>query len=702
MSTTTTPPAERQALHYGRLKNLTARRPRGWVKIAVPFDSPINSAAHTEFVTDRGLRLPALRAFNVGTHSWIWAVRAPFSEGQTIEGHFMAPLTDTISGVYQPHPWVSDNLNALIPACSIRLKQPDGSTDDHLTEIVSGPTLVSSSEAHQRWHTVSKAAGFVLNTWTTFWSYSPVADFSAALVWSDPTNPEPGIRVEGIALEVGEYPVLDHARRHGIEWQPVRKGDVKDGKWVLVLSGPRSFSDGSGLPLTGRLLCLPQDLTAPMPPDLQQDLEEIFAGLEGPLVGAMAGYEWDGHWLAHGNVARLHTLFNEQQMVARVDGWLHELPAGGDWYDRRSLGCSRVPAQTGGQEDFGSTKGTPAFFDPAWLHQAQESVHADLLRAFCYHEASGQPMDPADHPEWRSWAFRTHWRGSGDYLGKRALLWGEGGDTGWTGYDDEHRSQNNLAAHYALTGDPLDLYLIERSSAHDIASAAHYGYVDSARAFGRRALTYANVMLLSDPGSELYNRQKELLAAELDLILANWTPAKYAHGIDVLGVSTDARSGITYDGQPIPYWSPWVNAILCVGAYAAWKVTRDTRWLDIVRRVSRTVTRYAYFLNPEDSLWWSCDAVAWGTPQLGVEEGAPLPAAAYAMGSTLIFPARGGVAEWQLMAPLIFIETHEASDPDMPRALDIVRDFTQNHEATSQDQAEWMACVDVVPPQPIK
>lgn len=688
MTTTTVPPT-RKELAFVRLTNPTSRAPRGWVKVAVPYDRI--PGEYTTFRTSRGLDWPAFRAFSVGTHSDIWAVRGTFAPNQTVDGHFLEPEPGPAVVVpFTPHHWVSDSAAALVMTCTIRIKG-----QDYDTQIVDGPRLETQSSAHQRWHTISKVNGFVLESWITVWSGRPVVDYSAALVWSDPTTPEPAIAVDGISLSVGEFPVLDFAARHGCPWEP-----VKADKWVKILSGPRKISDGSGLPLSGRLLCLPQNFGDPMPPDLVESLEELYAAYEAPLLGACDSETWNGRWLSHMNVARLRNAAAEQAMADKVTAWRFGAPVGGDWYDTRSLGCTKTPSQTGSQEDFGATKGTPAFFDPYWILQAQESVHADLFRGYCFHEASGLRMRAEDHPGWVTWQQRTHFPASTDTLGKRRPGWGEGMETGWKGYDDEHRSQNNLHAFYALTGDPIAGYLIERSSNADIACAAHKnGYIDSARAFGRRAGCYASVKRLAYPQSIEDARQDKLLEALIELTYLAWTGASNQWGMALIGHGIDERSGITYEGKPVPYWSPWTNAILAGGAYACWKATKDPRWLDVAENVSRTVTKWAYFEGP-GGLWYSCDAVAWGCPAIGLQEGEPLPESAYNVDSTLVVSSRGGVADWQITAPLVFIETADPNDPELPRAKKIVEAFTRNEEATDQNRAEWLACVKSIPPVP--
>lgn len=76
-----------------------------------------------------------------------------------------------------------------------------------------------------------------------------------------------------------------------------------------------------------------------------------------------------------------------------------------------------------------------------------------------------------------------------------------------------------------------------------------------------------------------------------------------------------------------------------------------------------------------------------------------MPAQWYDRESTLVSVSIGGVSTWTENAVLIFIETHEANDPDMARAQEIASVFTPGPQA-SERTAEWHACVRSVPPVP--
>jgi hypothetical protein len=134
------------------------------------------------------------------------------------------------------------------------------------------------------------------------------------------------------------------------------------------------------------------------------------------------------------------------------------------------------------------------------------------------------------------------------------------------------------------------------------------------------------------------------------------------------------------------------------GIYAVWKWNGDEVWLNIVRRVARTIVKWGSF--KADDGWWLCNNVHYpsvGAPPLSYtanQLGDPLPADWYKKDSTLVNHARGGVATWTFPAFLMFIETVEdENDPDLPRAREVVEQWTGGSESPNPRTAEWWACV---------
>lgn len=710
----------------GKLFNPTNFRREEWCPIAVPYQDGKKLSVESTFQTDRGLKLRAVKCEDVGTHSTMFRVYAPFGPQQDIGGKLVTLGTEKpASFVY--HPWTTDQPKRLVPAIAVRI---DGV--DHwcrkfdLLEIESGHGSNNGQTQHpcyQRWHFRGKCgnSGFLVEGWVTFYHLSPVADVRVGIVWSDRNDPSHDKWIEGILFETGEYTKFDFGLRNGQLAVPVHNGNG----WINAVIGSGGtnrkslgFVDGSGIPLMGRMLCLPQDpawLPENFDPEseigeqLQEDLMTLHAANEMPVYGVCERSVWDGKWLAHGNVANIYR--TTQQIEADAEsiwqGFLPRLDRFAGFYAPRPIGTTEGPAVTGDQEDFNATKGWPAVNagDARWIHFAMYSVVADYFRGYMHYE-NGLPLDPSKHQNWTTWSGYTHWHKnlSPDRLGKADMPWGARLATGWIGYDDQHRSQNNLAAVYALTGDPILKFIIDHMSTSDIANVRYkraFG-IGAPRAVGRLALCWSHFLRLTDVASPIHWRFRTLLDDKIRMFKAKWKGDEVAGPVDILVAGLDNRHGITWEGQAVPSWVVWEHGLLLQGAYAAWKVTGDDQWLHVVQRVSRTILKYGTFKDTFDG-WWFCNNVHWsslGQSPLNLSEGEPMPRKHYTKASTLVNFARGGVADWTFPAMLMFIETADENDPDLAQAREIVAQFTKNADSDDARTAEWWACTGAVVPTP--
>lgn len=702
----------------GVLTNPAPLRRREWTPIAVP--QGVLSSTRLVFVTDRGLLLRALRSEQVGTHSDIYRVFAPYGGFQTLSGEFATLSEPPPDDPFKAHPWVVDNMEKLIPKLELRLRNGSGALVTYRSnEPFDALAVEIANDCMVRWSFVSRLgnSGFVAEGSVSFYDNSPVADVRVAVVWSDRNNPAHDMQIEGLFFLTGEPVVFDFAVRTGMSPLPVNTGQY----WATLVCGPISFIDGSGLPLIGRMLCLPESPESLPSYDpltynsndpganVAQDIETLLASVHAPTYGLCGPGTWNGKLLAHRNQPRIGRPFEQVEFMATaaLDSFFNEtLTAAGQFYDARPIGIGKTPGQTGDQQDFGSQKGWEAIvaIEPRWLHLALFSVTSDFFRGFMHYEANGTRLNPLQHPSWTTWGSRTHYSTSvsPDRLGKGPAPWGAGESTGWWGYDEEHRSQNNLAVLYALTGDPLLRYIIEHHSTTDIAGVRHkleFG-TGAPRAIGRQVHCWANFIRLFPDGSPVGQRFRALIDRMAFLTMRDWLGDKFSGPVDIISDRTDPRMGITHDGVVLPAWSCWEHGLFAVGAYAAWKETKDPRWLTLVRRVCRTIVRYATFRDEQG--WTFVSTCHWPKPGVGptgVEEGQPMPAQYYSRTSRLVTPEVGGVSTWTQNAVLIFIETHEANDPDMARAQEIASVFTPSNPQDPRS-AEWEACVRSVPPVP--
>lgn len=713
--TTTAPPL--RTGFRARLVNAAPFRRREWVRVALPCGA-LSGSTRFSFITDRGVRLRAVKFETIGTHSDIWLVFTPFDGMQVIDGEFVADSVASINP-FTLHPWVGDEPNKLLPLIEVRIRM-GLSVVPHRTElpfpVLGAEPIVSDGALRFAFQAPVGSLGFMAEGWVTFFDNSPVADVRIALVWSDRRNPEHDYYVEGISFLSGEPVVFDFARLNGMSERPVWNGT----HWVTQVSGPIGFIDGSGLPLIGRMLCLPRDGDSLPQYDpgtysmddpaanIAQDYETLTAGQFVPVLGVSDAFS--GKLLASKNLPRLSIPFAQQQSLARAGalGFFAQFgQSPGTFYTTpRPIGIGRNPGMTGDQNDFGAQKGWEAVtaMEPLWLYQALHSVVADFFRGVMHYEQNGQRLNPDAHPQWVTWSGGTHYSPSvsPDRLGKRLPVWGDRVATLYESYDEEHRSQTSLALLYALTGDPLLRYIIEHYSTTDVAGVRHrlnFG-TGAPRAIGRQLHCWANFLVLFPEGSVVRNRFRALIDRAVQVMLDTWYGGRFPGPVDIISDRTDPRMGITWNNEVMPAWSVWEHGLFAVGAYAAWKVTKDARLLDVIRRVCRTVVRYGAF---QDDLGWTfLSTVHWpksGIGPTGVAEGQPLPAQFYTRESSLVQPLNGEVSLWTRNAVLIFIETIEEGDPDLPRARSLCASFAQGDTSDTR-MAEWYACVQSIPPVP--
>ena len=455
------------------IRSLTASPRETWCAVTYPQDGGPDWP-YAIFKGQNGERWPAVRGRDLGTERRIYWIRAATQDDRPVSG-----VLESSSGIghFTPHPWVVDNVPALLPSFIVV------KNGTHYAQRSMGLFRAEASAAHERWiHRADIAElGFVIETALTIKHLDPVVDLETAIIWSTRKDPEPDYYVDGIYMKTGELPALDDATRNGIG-QPKRIGM----EWWTAIAGPIGFIDGSGLPITGRLCCFLQDLShlPAEPGELERNgIRDLIAGMQGPVLGVCT--DQDGAWIGHGNVPRLvdGLKLAEREWQAH----LNRMQFNAGWYAQRPLGNSKLAGSTGAQEDFGACKGTFALLgDPRHIDAYRYSALGDFFRGTCLYEDS-QPMEMSAHPQLWMWDGYRHWnRGvSPDRIGKREYAWGERGATGWSGYDDQHRGQQNLVSYYALSGSYLAQLMLEHQSRMD--SKMLMNRLGAPRAVGRLA-----------------------------------------------------------------------------------------------------------------------------------------------------------------------------------------------------------------------
>lgn len=624
----------------------------------------------------------------------VYRIHATMSGNQTLTGRLInEPSPAAVP--YAIHPWVSDQIEALMPSIAVRTS---GDGRDLWDRPHTPPTLIERTPVHTRWFLRRwiPEVGVIFEWWADILHDDPVIPVWGKVVWSSVTDPNWNKGFDLFALKAGEYIALDFAKRHNGGIHAVRDAT---GAWVQFLNNvPVVLNDGAGLPLSGAMLAFVAP-TAEAPigdPENPNDpvvrgLRNLRAGAGGPIVGLCL--EWDSHWLAGQHVPRFAPGYVSAHDAAWA-GFLADQEVNAGWFANRPVGIGKTPGQTGGQEDFGATKGTYAVVDgdARFIRVLQYSVQAELFRGFNHYEQNGVPLILAAHPRWVTWNGITHYHPgvSPDRLGKNIDV---SPGTGWYGYDDEHRSQNNLAAYAMLTDDP---FIADQLHHQLTTDAACYRMrfpnngSGAARAQGRTSGAWAQILGVTEGP----DRQ-----AWMNILLSRMTATIHNASLNVTGPvkvlawgGPDARKQVYLpDGVTLgPWWSCWEHGLAAVGLYNAFKANPTPDTHEILLRICRTLAQFSFFR--ENGTWFMIADQLWNN-------GEPIPVGSTSR-SMVVTPGIGGVNNWTFAGLLIAREVL-ATDSGTPPAVtaqlaEFITAMTGGREADTLSTAEWWAAVNSV------
>jgi len=652
------------------IENLSPLPRTHWCTLTVPAADATGFAGECTFVTPQG-RWRAVRGRAMG--AWVaFHVRADLQGNDKVEGQLVAePHPD--AKPFAMHPWVGDDVLKLVPALGL---QAGGHVS--WSQMVDW-RLVENNSAVQRWWIKAVVDGFILEWWADVWSDDPVMDVYGKVVWSDRRDSRWNTTVEGALLRSGEMLSLDFATRHGMI------SGAKDyrGDYITILGINLSFVDGSGLPISGAMLCFKDA------PDLLTDAQvaegirniEAAAMSRGPVLG-IAEHD-NGHWLAHRNVANVFPSALDAAERAAWNAFHNSLQVTAGWYAQRPIGCSQTPAQTGSQEDFGSTKGTLAIaqMSPRQIYRMRYAVQAELFRGV-HHYEDNLPLNPARHPNWVTWSGVTHYAlsVSPDRLGKEAP---RSPATGWTGYDDQHRSQNNLAAYLMLQDDPLMHNHLEHQLTVDQRCYRRVfpnNGADSARGQGRPIHAWANFLAVTENQAWAVLMQAQATQSEHEMMrLGNGSKMRVLSWI-----SPDGRVPVMVDGVLAPSVSLWEHSLALVGFSAAQKRMLNPAIERIMDYISTLLLDYA--LLKDFSGETLVTSIAW-------DDGHDVVGGFVRGNSALLLDNGSGVGLWIRAALRVACERMRGKHP---RVLEVSSYLQRTiHEPDSNlGYAEWWAAVE--------
>jgi len=411
------------------------------------------------------------------------------------------------------------------------------------------------------------------------------------------------------------------------------------------------------------------------------------------MVYTRTGEDNDMKWLTFNRVAE-KPVANDTPFMPNT----YRIP---DLWCDRQIGLTKTPGQTGGQEDFGSDKGSPALVlgMPRWITY----MKSNLVDVFRYHhnfERDGTILLPQLHPNWRTWNGETHDQTSGDFLGK--TRWGNRPvGNGWRSFDNEHRSQNNTITYYALTGD----YMIRDEFTHILACdlAQPKNRAGAEREVGRLLLTWSKLMRVMPPTQGKFFKQ--LCEDKLRWVVEQWPARNFISDPDktvrVLQVILDPRSNI-FDpttGQLTYAWIPYQTAMMALGIYSFYKVTGSEQALEVLKSIVQSVVLHGIFRRDDVDIdpntlpnkGWNC--LTFCRYLMGHDEGKPLPETSYREDSREICI---GNSFWSWLGPALAIgrQIFPQGHPVHARATECLAAVYPNGFNSWLD-SEWFACAPV-------
>jgi hypothetical protein len=639
------------------------------------------------FKTDEGFQFRAVRSGKRGSNTEIFRIFANIDGNEKLKGTLIPQSHKDADISFKYHKWVADDFRALLPNIGV---VDDGQISNSVTWTsnldIQELTLVEKTNVHHRWflRVAMPSTGLVFEWWADINHDDPVIQFWGKVIWSDREDPRESKKFKHLLLRSGEFVSLDFRKNLGSS-----NPQKIDGKWQVLLGSDIEMRDGGGIPLVGSMLAFVGPGGIPVDPEIddKKDFESLLAALGGPVNGVC--HEWDGQWLANkwiprrSDVAQMH--LDAKNELARFQSKMQQTEG---WGALTMVGIQNNPGTTGDQEDFGATKGIYAVStrDPRHIQLYQQSIYNDLYRGFMHYEViDGKtvPLDIERHPNWITWSGRTHWHTgvSPDRLGKTES--NPFGDE-WKGYDDQHRSQNNLAAYIQLSDDPLAMDIINHITTTDMASyRVRFRSPGAARAQGRMAGCLANFLTLVDDG-----KVKNDIIKHLNLkfeVIEGLDTYNFPGAVKVIGYNgPDGRKPIfDANGDLLPTWSVWEHGLALVGLYNAHKANPTALSEEVLTTLFGTIVDQGCF-EADDGWWLVSDQ--W------YRNGEPIPGGLH-KDNTFLDYGRGGVNGWTKAAIMGAAEFLPAG-PLKDKAIACSIYFSNGQDPDNAWEDEWWCVVE--------
>lgn len=682
------------------LQNLANVPRKQWVDVAVPATDAATMALLCRFDPQGWI---AYRGKAIGQHSVLYHVLANLQPLQRVTGHF-TNVSNSPSALlpWGISDWVADDTLAVLPVPVLR--DPQGV--EHRLVQPRFELVEDSSPARRVFHIGGRlgTTPMVCDAYLYVYVAQDSVEVECTFACSDPAlGNAMSYDIGSLWLESGEYLQLDYRNRLGLP-PPMLQTSLPShpsfGRWVQFLSGTRTIGRGEGLHVSGAMLCMPSPGRQPAPMSYNlagmnmhwtaaERSQALSARFDMPAVGLWR--DWAGKWLAFGMVPEVPIPFRNDGGVgdaAASWGWFRNLiQQQADLFVQRPRGLFTNASSTGAQEDFGACKGAYAVTvgDPTWLYDAGYSVPEAMMRGMHYCEADGRRVEYVNHPLLQYFNQLPNCRTTGDTLGYPCPLPYVWPTTGWTPWDDQHRSQNNLNALYALTG--RHALLAQLRDLAEVDKAMVPNWMDSPRAEGRLQMAWSNMLLLLETPLERQQLRQAMLN-RVQAVLNHWPGGQFytspTHPIHALDVGSDPTFLEPGTQNRVPAIIVWEHSIAVMGFYASWLTTGDQRFHDLAADVSRMIVNHCVF--QENGHWIAATAIRY---LQGALEGTALPASAYYSGSPDIHV---GINFWPWILPAVLIcrELH-ANDPAMVTRCNAMLQDVAPNGPVDWATAEWWA-----------
>ncbi|MGE3173922.1 MAG: hypothetical protein AB7O97_14955 [Planctomycetota bacterium] len=675
-----------------RITNMADVPRAQWVDIAVPLIDGWNMPEMCELAG-----FTAFKGSTVGLHTQMFHAYVALQANESLVAT-LNPVTNDPAQMpaFGTSEWIDDDSVAVIP----RLRVLDDGVEHRLHSIRFEE--IESNRARRVFHLRARigTTPLVFDEWIYMYSMQDILKFEMTVTNCDPRIPDLSYDFDYMWVEAGEYLSFDYRKVEGLplpDQQDFWPWHASFGNWFQILSPRRTMGRGEQLFFSGSIFATPEPGRTigplnypvgarPIALTAHDRVSNFYAETRGPALAVST--DWDGKWLGFGLVPEIPAgQANGGWAAANASaaGFRNLLNTVNDVYSQRPRGLSRQAGSTGAQEDFGACKAALAVAvgDPRYLYEAGYSMFEMFGRPFHYREADGSPLRAANHPGLRTWSQIINCRTTLDTLGTICPYPYSWPSNGWSGIDDQHRSQNNFNAQLALTGSYALRQALEDLLQVDLAQQP--GFVDSPRGEGRLMAAWANMLLLLDDQQD----RTALLAhmgARVQNLMAVWPGRNFVGDPSRPIRAMHIGSSPTFNdaqGNRIPAIVVWEHSIACMGYWAAYRLTGDPRYHDMALEVSRMIVNHCIY--QENGQWVACTVVRYLE---GAQEGQALPPSAYYDGSPDI---QVGISFWEWIFPSVLIcrELNRGIDPALVARCDQI--IAGIGAPNSWGKAEWWA-----------